>query len=235
MLFKRNSTKSHPTSCVNFDQYANLSKYELLKKFDELEEKYLQSRWSSELLQMESLRTYLKMIHYYALVKNAYKGSLNDFNSTRAEFINKAGLKNASNPVNAKQAEDDVNNIEKIMLRYKLDFDRGFDFWVMSSLLREKFQYRNTANYNANTKLFMFAKQIWWKPLQELGAKAGLSAHQVNRIYPQLAEKIAVSKMKAMLADHVNGKTASVHEFKKELKHAADVIGTAESFTRFVN
>lgn len=216
-MFPRNSTKKHDTDYEGIKHYEKIFKYDLLKTFEQVEANYLAAKNSTPQEQITALRSLLKVTQYYSAVKTAFaENKLLGFELKRIDFIYKALSLNKAinlNILTSGQVYADLAHVEKIMARYILDFDKAFDFWVMSNLMREKFQYRG----NTGKRLFDVAVKIAIGDLIELGKKGFLSEQQVRDIYPALTIKMAVSEAKRLVAYHKANKNTSTLEFSDDL------------------
>ena len=213
-MFPRNSSKNHDTVFDGIKHYEKIPKYDLLKVFEQAEANYLASKYSTAQEQITTLRSLLKATQYYSAVKIAFaENKLLGIEGKRSDFIEKSLRQNQTVNLSKNQVFADLAHVEKIMVRYKLDFDKAFDFWVMNNLMREKYVYRG----NTGKKLFDMTDKIAIGDLIELGKKAFLTEQQVRDIYPTLTVKMAVSQAKDMIAKHKGNKNASPFQFSDDL------------------
>lgn len=213
-MFQRNSHNKHEDE-FKFKQYSNIPKADLLKMFEQQEASFLSIKINNTTQdQMSNLRTTLKLVHLYSALKTSFApNKLLGINAPREDFIVKALYSNKSVGFNSTTALSDINHVEKIMTRYNLDFDKAFDFWVMSNLMREQFQYRT----RGITKLFDVADKITVGELVMLGKKAYITEQQIKDIYPALTVKMSASKAKKLVADHKNNVNDTTLKFCFEL------------------
>ncbi len=213
-MFPRNSHNKVHDNAFNAKPYANISKADALKLFEQLEASFLNAKFGNTTQdQMSNLRSLLKLIHFYAVIKIAFAANkLLAIDLNRSDFIDKALRNNTNINYHASTVLSDVNHVEKIMTRYNLDFDKAFDFWVMSNLMREQFKIRSGI-----LKLFDVADKITVGELVMLGKKAYITEQQIKDIYPALTVKMSVSKAKKLVADHKNNVNDSTLKFCFEL------------------
>lgn len=200
-MYSRTSKNANRHNEVQYpyNEYANLTKYEKLKIFDELASNVTERQVKTSDEQYAAMRATLKLLHFYPVIK-PLKSDFLAPHPSRWDFISTL-TGNGRSTVYYNKREmltDDVNHIEKIMVRYSFDFDKAFDFFVLNNLLRNDLKYRG----NTGKKIYQVADDMLYSKLLETAAKASISEKQLQAVIPALFAKIASSESKVLLAKH---------------------------------
>ncbi|HTM64378.1 MAG TPA: hypothetical protein VL360_07750 [Gammaproteobacteria bacterium] len=200
-MFARTSKSAgrHNDVKYPYTEYANLTKYKKLEIYDELARNVIDRQNKIAPDQYAAMRAVLKLVHFYPVIKTSNSDFLAAYPSRWDFILSLVGNSRSTvyfNKLNS--LADDVNHIEKIMLRYQLDFDKAFDFFVLNNLLRTDFKYRG----NTGTKIYEVADEMLYSRLLETAGKACISESQLKAIIPALMSKIACSESKVLIAKH---------------------------------
>lgn len=199
-MFIRSSKNSgsHIQRDYSYPEYAALSNQEKLNKYDELAKSAIECPTKTPEDQVKCQRAVLKLLHFYPLIQNIKREFLPQ-NPPRDEFA-RALIGSKINIYNGKKdiMLDDVRHIEKLMIRYGVDFDKAFDFFTFNNVLRIDLGYGG----NTKKKIYDVVIKMTRAQLLATAQRAYISADRLNEIIPMLMQKMTCSEYKALEAKY---------------------------------
>jgi hypothetical protein len=219
----RSSSKSHDIYVApKNEQIEKLNRLEKIELLDKLtteaiaaSKTYLVKKTSSvkngDFLRTDLayMRAFYKLVYHYPLLKTALdKNPLTrsdiEQNSVSA-FYDKLGLAKMSMSLDYNLQVADINHITKLANRYRLDFDRAFNFWLLTNVMRTELK----CSSKGPVHLSDVTDQITMQQLFAIGKKFTLTEEQVRELLPAMGIKVSAACMKNVIEKHKNGLFAS--------------------------
>ena len=155
------------------------------------------------------MRAVYKLVHHYPLLKTALdKNPLTRSNieqNSVSAFYDKLGLAKMNMSLDDNRQVSDINHITKLANRYRLDFDRAFNFWLLTNAMRTELKYSSKGPVHLSD----VADQINMQQLFAIGKKVTLTEDQVRELLPAVGIKVSAACMKSVVEKHKNGLFAS--------------------------
>lgn len=211
---QRNSSKFHDTYVApKNEQIEKLSRHEKIELLDKLTAEAIAAgktyraqkdagRKNGDILSSDLayLRAFYKLIHHYPLLKTSLDKNpltrLDIEENTVDAFYKKLGLPDMK--LNHNIQVCDLNHITKLANRYHLNFDRAFNFWLLTNAMRAELKYAA----KGPVRFGGVADKVTAEQLIAIGKNVTLTEPQVRELLPAMGVKVEISRMKEVIETH---------------------------------